>query len=154
VGAVRTEAEHTSSPARLMQALNRRSYGRGSSFTTCLILHVARDGEVTAANAGHLQPYVAGREIELEGGLPLGFDLDAEYAETRFVLQPGERLTLVTDGVVEATNGKKELFGFARTAAVSANSAHAIAEEAQLFGMPAAQGDDITVLTLVRAVPA
>ncbi len=63
-------------------------------------------------------------------------------------------MTLVTDGVVEATNGKKELFGFARTAAVSANSAHAIAEEAQLFGMPAAQGDDITVLTLVRAVPA
>jgi len=49
-----------------------------------------------------------------------------------------------------ATTGKKVLFGFARTAAVSSNSAHAIAEEAQQFGMPAAQADDITVLTLVR----
>ena len=74
-----------------------------------------------------------------------------EYAETRLHLAAHQTLTLVTDGVVEAAHaGTRELFGFARTAAVSANSAHAIAEEARGFGDPAPQGDDITVLTLTR----
>jgi serine phosphatase RsbU (regulator of sigma subunit) len=61
----------------------------------------------------------------------------------------------VTDGVVEAAHvGTRELFGFTRTAFVSTHSAQSIAEEAQFFGMPAAQGDDITVLTLTRTVTA
>ena len=150
VGTIRTEAEHTSSPATLMETLNRRSHGRTSSFTTCLILHVARSGEVTAANAGHLQPYLAGHEIALESGLPLGFDPTAEYTETHFILEAGMTLTLLTDGVVEATNIRKELFGFSRTEAISTNTAQAIAEEAHEFGMPAPQADDITVLTLTR----
>jgi len=55
----------------------------------------------------------------------------------------------MTDGVVEARSkpvkGKSgELFGFARTAAVSRESAESIAETARLFG----QDDDITVLTV------
>jgi serine phosphatase RsbU (regulator of sigma subunit) len=59
----------------------------------------------------------------------------------------------VTDGVVEAAHaGTRELFGFTRTASISTHSAHAIAEEAQCFGHPAPQGDDITVLTVVRGM--
>jgi len=59
---------------------------------------------------------------------------------------PGERVTLITDGVVEAQNSVGELFGFERTAAMSTKTAEEIARAAQAFG----QDDDITVLTLTR----
>jgi serine phosphatase RsbU (regulator of sigma subunit) len=147
-------AEMTVAPGVLMAALNRRLHGRGSGFTTCVALRVDPDGTVTVANAGHLQPYLDGREMELEAGLPLGFDVDAEYVETRFVLTAGERLALVTDGVVEAMNGKRELFGFVRTEAVSGETAGKIAGAAEGFGAAVAQADDITVLTVVRTAMA
>lgn len=57
---------------------------------------------------------------------------------------PRGRLTLLSDGVVEAQSPTGELFGFDRTAAISNQSAEAIAQAAQAFG----QEDDITVLTL------
>lgn len=59
-------------------------------------------------------------------------------------LDPGARLTLLTDGVVEARNPSGELFGFERTLVISSKSAESIVEAAQAFG----QEDDITVLTL------
>lgn len=152
VGAFRTAAETTLSPAALMEALNRRLCGRGVGFTTCLILHIAANGEVAAANAGHLRPYLNGTELELEVGLPLGFTTDASYLETHFILRPTSTLTLLTDGVVEATHPTtRELFGFDRTQAISTQSAEAIAASAQLFGNGAPQSDDITVLTITRA---
>jgi len=152
VGTLRTYAEFYSSPTELLSGLNRRLVGRGDGFTTCIALKVEANGEVTIANAAHPNPYLAGTEIETEPGIPLGLTLDVEYAETRLHLAAHQTLTLVTDGVVEAAHaGTRELFGFARTAAVSGNSAHAIAEEAREFGVGAAQGDDITVLTLVRS---
>ena len=47
---------------------------------------------------------------------------------------PGERLTLLSDGVVEARDGTGELFGFERTAKISTESAESIALAAQSTG--------------------
>jgi hypothetical protein len=150
VGAVRSAAETTASPADLLANLNRRLHGRGTGFTTCLILHLTAEGRLTAANAGHLQPYLDGVELTLEPGLPLGFIPDATYPESHLALAPNQTLTLVTDGVVEATSPTKELFGFERTQSISHQTAHDIAAAATAFGDPAPQADDITVLTLHR----
>ena len=62
-------------------------------------------------------------------------------------LTPGDQLTLLTDGVLEATSPTGELFGFDRTAAISTQSAEQIAAAAEAFG----QEDDVTVLTLTFA---
>jgi len=56
-------------------------------------------------------------------------------------------MLFVSDGIVEAQNERGELFGFERTAAISTQSAEAIARAAQQFG----QEDDITVLTVTFA---
>jgi serine phosphatase RsbU (regulator of sigma subunit) len=80
--------------------------------------------------------------------LPLGLAADTTYAECFFKLAPGEQLTLLTDGVVEAREKTGALFGFERTAAISTHPAEAIAAAAQAFG----QDDDITVLTVSRTV--
>jgi serine/threonine protein phosphatase PrpC len=58
----------------------------------------------------------------------------------------GDRLTFISDGVVEATSPGGELYGFARTQAISNQPAHAIAAAARRFG----QEDDITVVSVVR----
>jgi hypothetical protein len=151
VGTLRTYAEFYTSPAQLLAGVNRRLHGRTAGFATCLALKITREGDVTIANAGHPNPYLDGVEIETDSNLPLGIALDIEYAETRLHVDTGQALTLVTDGVVEATSAStKELFGFDRTQAISRQAANAIAEAARAFGLGAPQADDITVLTVAR----
>jgi hypothetical protein len=147
VGTVRTLAHYLDSPAEILSAMNQRMLGRSQGgFTTCLVLRADADGALTVANAGHIAPYLAGRELPLENGLPLGLAVEATYVESNFQLKPREQLTLLTDGIVEAREKTGALFGFERTAAISSQSADQIAKTAELFG----QDDDITVLTLTR----
>jgi hypothetical protein len=147
VGTVRTLAHYTQSPSEILAAMNQRMLARSSGgFTTCLVLRCDADGKLTVANAGHLAPYLAGHELPLQNGLPLGLAADSIYTESVFQLDADQQLTLLTDGVVEARDKAGILMGFERTAAIAAQSAHQIAKTAELFG----QDDDITVLTLAR----
>jgi len=147
VGTVRTLAHYTESPGEILAAMNERVLARsGGGFTTCLAIRAEKDGKVTMANAGHLAPYVDGREMEIENGFPLGIVAGATYRETTVELGHAQQLTLVTDGVVEARDKRGVLFGFERTAELSNKTAERIVEAAQAFG----QNDDITALTLAR----
>lgn len=150
VGAVRTLAHYTQSPAEILAAMNRNIVGRnGGGFTTCLILRCDADRKLTIANAGHIAPYVAGRELALENGLPLGLVADTTYAECLHHLEKGVQLTLLTDGVVESRDQDGSLLGFERSAALSTKPAEAIVRQASEFG----QDDDITVLTVTYTSP-
>lgn len=148
VGALRSMVETIRSPAGILAGLNRRLVGRGSGFTTCLAIRLSFSGTLTLANAGHLAPYRNGQELLTSPALPLGLDPSAVFAEETYQLAPGDRLTLLTDGVPEATS-HKELFGFERTASISASPAGTIAQAALHFG----QADDITVLSIVLDHP-
>jgi serine phosphatase RsbU (regulator of sigma subunit) len=139
------EGHESDPPAQQLSRLNQALCNSGvGGFVTCLVLHISPRAVVTAANAGHLAPYRNGEEMELDSGFPLGITSDAAYSETRFQLDGGDRLTLLSDGVVETRNPAGELFGFSRTRDVSGLSAEKIADAAQGFG----QNDDITVLSL------
>jgi len=151
VGSLRAFTETYRSPGALLTSLNRLLHGRGGDFATCLVLMITPSGELTLANAAHPSPYLDGEEFPTEPNLPLGISLDITYSEAKLQLSPDQRVTLVTDGVVEATNPSRELFGFDRTQTVSNQSASFVAEAAQSFGMGAPQADDITVLTIARA---
>jgi serine phosphatase RsbU (regulator of sigma subunit) len=149
VGAIRSTAETTSSPAAILATLNRRLHGRlQGGFATCIALLIFPDGRCAFASAGHPAPYVNGREAAVPGALPLGIDLSASYDENHFQLQPDDRLALCTDGLLEARNSSGELYGFDRLRALFAANptADQAAEAAVQFG----QDDDITVLTLTR----
>ncbi|MGC2164090.1 MAG: SpoIIE family protein phosphatase [Silvibacterium sp.] len=151
VGAIRNQAESSFDPAAMLGTLNRRLLGRsGGHFATCIVAEIRPDGTMRIANAGHLPPYLNGKEMEMEGSLPLGLSSEAEYPVQAFRLVPEDRLTFLTDGVVEATNATKELFGFERTREISRQRATAIVEQAQSFG----QEDDITVLGVAFAAVA
>jgi hypothetical protein len=145
VGAIRTEAAHSATPAAMLAALNERMMGRSKGgFTTCMAAHISASGLLTVANAGHVPPYLNGTEIAVPGSLPLGIVAGAHYETTRFNLNPGDRLTFVSDGVVECQSKSGELFGFDRTRAISRQPAIYIANAARAFG----QLDDITVVTV------
>jgi phosphoserine phosphatase RsbU/P len=144
VGALHSLVETTGSPAGILAGLNRRLLSRGSGFTTCLALRLSPSGELTLANAGHLPPYRNGQELTSPPALPLGLDQHAEFAEQTVQLAHGDRLTLLTDGIPEATR-HRELFGFERTARLSSLPAAEIADAARRFG----QEDDITVISIV-----
>jgi hypothetical protein len=146
VGAIRTAFKFTSDPGSILALLNERLQGRG--LVTCLAMRVDRNGSIELANAGHLPPYLNGRELALEGAFPLGALPAASFPIQRFQLSEGESLLLVSDGVVEARNATTgELFGFERTRSISTHTADQIADAAKQFG----QDDDITVLTLALA---
>ncbi len=147
IGSIRVLAEDTHDPALILRKMHDRLMGRTrGGFSTALAAFIDEDGLVTVANAGHLSPYLDGREIELQGALPLGIVSGTEYEPMRFQLQPGSRLTFYSDGVVEAQSKTGELLGFDRAQAMSQEPAAAIVKAAVDFG----QSDDITVVTIER----
>jgi hypothetical protein len=137
------------SPARILESLNKVLQG-SESFTTCQAVWFGPEGEVVIANAGHLPPYLNTQEVRLPGGLPLGVLTDVKYDEVRLYLHPGDRLLLMSDGVVEARAASGEIFGFDRVHNLSNQTAFYIADAAKAFG----QEDDITVLTVRRLAKA
>ncbi len=151
VGAIRGVAEYTSEPAELLASLNQRLAGRvGGSFATALAARIHPDGRVLIANAGHLPPYVDGREVELPGALPLGIKADAQYETVRVQLAAGARLTFYSDGIVEAQNTEGELFGFERCGELAMQPVAKIVDAARRFG----QQDDMTVIAVTRVAAA
>lgn len=147
MGAIRHTAER--SPAKILTSLNQVLVGT-QTFTTCQAVWFGINGEMIIANAGHLPPYINSQEIALPGGLPLGVIEAVSYDEARFYLHPGDRVLLLSDGVVEARLPSGELFGFDRLRNFSQQSAFYLAEAAKAFG----QQDDITILTVRRQAQA
>jgi sigma-B regulation protein RsbU (phosphoserine phosphatase) len=147
MGALRRTPDR--SPAKILQSLNRVLVD-SDSFTTCQAAWFGPNGELVVANAGHLPPYLNTQEVRLPGGLPLGVLTDVTYEEVRLYLHPGDRLLMMSDGVVEARHSSGELFGFDRVHNLSNQSAFYIADAAREFG----QEDDITVLTVRRLAQA
>jgi Stage II sporulation protein E (SpoIIE)/Beta-galactosidase jelly roll domain len=149
VGAVRTLARFTRDPVEVLRGVNERLCGHlKDQFATCLALHIAADGETTIANAGHLPPFLNGHELVMAGSIPLGIIESAPIEKSTLLLEPGDRFILLTDGIVEAQNKQRELFGFVRLGelALLDRSSVEIAVAAQEFG----QQDDITVLRIQR----
>ena len=148
VGAIRAEAAHSNDPLSALNALNQRLCGRGQAHATGLALRIALDGSATLANAGHLPPYLNGKELPMEGALPLGMLESAEFSVMHFQLAPGDTLMLMSDGVVEAQDEQGQLFGFKRISEMLQQpiTAAEVAATAQAFG----QEDDISVLSVTR----
>ena len=150
VGTIRNEIAHTFDPLTVLNALNRMLCGRGHAHATCVALRIAADGAATLANAGHLPPYLNGKELPMEGAMILGMIEDAEFSVLNFQLNENDRLILMSDGIVEAQDEQGQLFGFERIQAMLQKPVTAVdvATAAQNFG----QEDDISVLSVTRTL--
>lgn len=75
-------------------------------------------GVLDLVNAGHVAPYLARGEevthIELPVDVPLGLFFDATYRVSSLPLEPGDRVLLVTDGMLERAAEGFDLAGAIR----------------------------------------
>jgi serine phosphatase RsbU (regulator of sigma subunit) len=64
-----------------------------------------RAGRLELVNAGHVAPYLmrdgAVRMVHLPADLPFGLFRETEYRSTMITLEPGDRVLVVTDGMLE-----------------------------------------------------
>jgi serine phosphatase RsbU (regulator of sigma subunit) len=131
-------------------------------FVTCFYgLLDPESGSFRYANAGHNLPYYhqEGTAIELRAtGMPLGLMPAMSYEEREITLKPGGSVLLYSDGLVEAHNPQREMFGTPRMeGCVGAHPGGAtlidtlLAELERFTGEQWEQEDDITLVTLQRS---
>jgi hypothetical protein len=143
LGVLRRETSHD--PADILFSLNNALVAHGQlGFATACCIRISLSGEYAYANAGHIAPYLSGRELETVPALPLGLVSNQSYELVQGKVASGERIVLLSDGVPEARAASGELFGFDRLPDLALKPTREIAEAAQRFG----QEDDITVLAL------
>jgi stage II sporulation SpoE-like protein len=151
IGMLHTISRISRDPAQILGELNSRLFERKhGGFVTCLAVRLDPSGRVVLANAGHLPPWLNGVEIPFAGSLPLSLLASTAPEQVTLEMRQGDRLTLITDGVVEARNAEGALFGFDRVQALMRQEASpvALAEAAIDHG----QDDDLTVISILRTV--
>ena len=152
-------------PAAVLNYANERlckQNPEGMFVTVFIAVLEPATGCTRYANAGHLAPFVVGKDIyriEPDPGVLLGLFDDADIEEGEFVLQEGESLLLFTDGVTEAVNVEKEFLGDERFEEhlrdhVPYTSAQQLVDDVVEFVGEFATGyeqyDDLTVEALMR----
>lgn len=140
--------ERSEDPAEILFNLNNALVTQDRlGFTTACCVHIAPTGQFTLANAGHIAPYMSGREVETAPALPLGLVPDSIYRTVQGTLPGRTRMVLMSDGVPEARAASGQLLGFDRLESLSRLTAQEIVDAACRFG----QEDDITVLTIASS---
>jgi sigma-B regulation protein RsbU (phosphoserine phosphatase) len=120
--AIRTEAERDAEPGRLLGRLNRLLVGSlpsGMFLTMFVGVLDLNSGRLRFASAGHPHPFwwseAMGVISDLESsGVPLGLLEDADYPEGEVGLDPGDFVIAYTDGLVEALDVNRQMYGFDR----------------------------------------
>jgi serine phosphatase RsbU (regulator of sigma subunit) len=165
---LRAAAQRLLSPGEVLQRVNDVLVQDipPNMFVTCLyaILDPA-SGRLVYANAGHDLPYRrrAGRSEGAEElrarGMPLGLMPGMDYEEKEIVLNRGESVLFYSDGLVEAHDPRREMFGFPRLQGLvgahrsggSALISFLLSELSRFTGESWEQEDDITLVTLDRS---
>ncbi len=155
-------------PADAVESLNREiaalvPTGRFITFALC-VLDPAQHN-VILVNAGHMPPVVrraATKMAEVIGlensGPPLGVDAERSYGQTEIPLDVGDAILMYTDGISEAMNPQREMYGIERIAEVAAapKSAESIVQtlvgDVKQFARGSSPKDDRCVVCILREV--
>jgi sigma-B regulation protein RsbU (phosphoserine phosphatase) len=150
--------------ARLVTDINKLLYESTDAARYATFFYGVYDAEsrrLSYVNAGHIPPIVVRHEDPAgtfhrlcEGGPVIGLLPEPAYTPGSALLQPGDVLVVVSDGVSEAEDRDGEMFGEERVAQLAAEHAHdseteihdRIVEEVTRFRDGTPQGDDMTLV--------
>ncbi len=151
-------------PGVVLQSVNRQICSRNPEemfVTVWLGILEISTGKLTCSDAGHEYPLLINadgslRVVKEVHGFVLGAMEMVRYRSYSLLLEPGDSVFVYTDGVTEADNIEKELFGMDRlTDAVSESGNPAprelveqIEAKVRAFAADAPQADDMTMLCL------
>ena len=160
----RSVATHLDKPEEIVASLNNSlSDGNESNMFCTAFLGILdlKTGHLAYCNAGHNAPLVIESSgnvsaIDVKPNLALGLFSDFPYEGQETVISKGMGLYLFTDGVNEAENDAKELFGDERLYAMLQDFAHCESKEiieetftqVKRHAAGANQSDDITVMCI------
>ncbi len=111
-------------PLAVLRALNTlaNEYMQGQLMTFFYALYDPPSRRLAYGNAGHLYPYIRRADGRLdsldESGLPLGAEAEVLVDSAGVTLGTDDLLVLFSDGIVEAMNDDREMFGFDRLEAL------------------------------------
>lgn len=162
-GMIYREIGGNGSPKIILREINRPMYLKTDRriFTAMSFAAIdVRTKQLMFSNAGQMQPIVKRggqlRELKAKGArLPLGIMEDVKYDEVWLKLLKGDTVLFYTDGLSEAMNERKELFGFDRIESAFRTMRQELSAkeivgtlfaEAQEFSGSSMQHDDITIV--------
>jgi serine phosphatase RsbU (regulator of sigma subunit) len=171
---LRASAQRLDSPGEVLKRVNEVIVRDipPNMFITCLYAILEpKTGVLRYANAGHDLPYRrrssrsrrssdgGGAEELRATGMPLGLLPGMSYEEKEIVLEEGDSVLFYSDGLVEAHDPEREMFGFPRLQGlVGAHRSDGpamvnflLSELARFTGEAWEQEDDITLVTLDRS---
>jgi serine phosphatase RsbU (regulator of sigma subunit) len=129
-------------------------------FATVFFGILDTSGQLEFINAGHLPAVLirggGPQTVCPAGSVPVGLLEFAKFETQSMVLQPGDTLVLVTDGITEAVDPLEEMFGADRLLHAAQRHSEAPVEELRAgiladveeFSRGACQGDDMTLLII------
>jgi len=163
-GIIDSCAMKSHSPAEILAKANRRICAKnqeGMFVTVWLGILEISSGKLTAASAGHEFPVVKNgkdsfKVLEDPHGPVLGFMDDVTFEEYTIDLEHGSRFFIYTDGVPEASDREKNMFGMDRLTEVLNREPEAspekilanVKEAVEEFADGAEQFDDLTMLCI------
>ena len=121
----RNIAAHTDKPSHIVETMNENiCEGNDNCMFVTLFVGVLdlATGLLHYCNAGHEAPYLQTELLPCDSNLPIGVASGLKYSEQSVVIAPGMTLFLYTDGLTEAENAHRELFGKQRIDQVIAAS--------------------------------
>ena len=119
---IKSSLQNGKNPAETLESVNNQlceGNDEGYFITVWLAVFEVSTGKGVAANAGHEHPVLrrAGGGYELQvyrHSMPVGSMKGIPFRQHDFLLNPGDSFFVYTDGVAEATNDQKEMFGTKR----------------------------------------
>lgn len=152
---------------RAAEAINNHmceSGAQGRFVTYILVVIDLKSGQMSLVNAGHMTPLVrrADGRIEEFGrdavGIPIGVMPNYSYEVSTRVIEPGEIVLIVTDGVDEAMNPQGELYtkervvDFVKHGSPKADElGRALLADVRQHAAGRSQNDDITIMAFGRS---
>ena len=157
----RNTAIHDSNPANIMQTLNILACRNNTTnmFVTLFIgVLDLPSGRLRYCNAGHDVPVIqeSGNPLDVKPNLPIGVFDDFHYVQQETLFDKPTTLFLYTDGLTEAKNRQRKLFGSDRLMRVLADNPSVspsdllqrMTDAVKVFTEDTEQSDDLTMLAV------
>lgn len=162
---LRIVAAHESRPDRIVASLNNSMSDMNESnmFVTLFVgVLDLPTGRFRYCNAGHNAPVIINgntqevKMLDVKPNLPIAILQDMKFELQETIISPNTSIFMYTDGLTEAENKEKELFGEKRMIEVLKNMENKTSKE-QIEGMQnaihehvkdAEQSDDLTMITI------
>lgn len=162
----RSAIARTTDPAAIIASINDVLSDANPDMTFCTLFVAVLDGDtLTFCNAGHNKPVLLPADatipcyfVNLKPNVAVGLMSGFPYVTEQCTLHSGDTLLLYTDGVTEAKNNARNMFGDQavidtlshRTNNTPKHVTTILVDAVTTFVAKAEQSDDITILTVQR----